>query len=92
MVTDDSLHGRVVLSGDGVNVGEVMHLIVDPQNFRISAFEVRLHKDVADRVHLAHGILRGPSIHIPTESVQSVGDAIILALPLAELRELGPDA
>lgn len=79
-----------MLSGDGVKLGEVTHLMVDPLNFRIAALEVRLHKDVADRAHVAHGLLRGPSIHVPTDRIQSIGDAIILAISLDALRELAP--
>jgi sporulation protein YlmC with PRC-barrel domain len=87
MLTDDTLHGRTVLSGDGVNLGQVIHLVLDPQGFRIAALEVRLHREVAERIGLSRGILRGPTIKIPTEQVQSIGDAIILAVPVEGLRD-----
>lgn len=92
MLKDDSLHGRAVLSGDGVRIGEVTHLLVDTQSLRIAALEVRLHKEVADRVGLPHGILRGPMIHIPSDQVQSIGDAVILTVPVNGLRDVEPAA
>jgi sporulation protein YlmC with PRC-barrel domain len=91
MITDASLHGRVVLSGDGVSIGEVVHLLVDPSDWHIGAVEVKLRNEVADRIGAHHGLLRSAVIGIPTEQIQSIGDAIILGVSIDEIRPLRPE-
>ena len=91
MVTDESLHGRVVLTGDGLKVGEVVHLLIDPTNWTISGVEVKLRNEVADRIGAHHGLLRQATIGIPTNQIQSIGDAIILGVDFDQLRPLPPE-
>jgi sporulation protein YlmC with PRC-barrel domain len=91
MMTDNSLHGRVVLSGDGLSIGEVVHLLVDPNDWKIRAIEVKLRGDVADRIGAHHGLLRAATIGIPTAQIQSIGDAIILGVSVNDLRPTPPD-
>lgn len=86
MLTDDSLHGRVVLSGDGLRIGEVAHVLLDPVRLRLQGLEVRVSKEVAERIGIAQSVFRRATIQIPTEQVQSIGDAIILSVPLDALR------
>ena len=86
MITDDSLHGRRVLSADGIAIGDVTHLLVEPGEWRVRALEVKLRSDVAERIGAHKPLLRSALIEIPTEQVQSLGDAIILAVPVDALR------
>lgn len=86
MLTDESLRGRTVLSGDGIAVGDVARLIVDPTNLRIEAIQVKLRRDAAERIGAPRGLFRAHTIDIPAEQVQSIGDAVILAVPLEALR------
>ncbi len=85
MLTDDSLRGRLVLSGDGLSIGEVVRLFVDPGEWRVRAIEVKLRNDVADRIGAHHGLLRAATLQIPTEQIQSVGDAVILSVAVTAL-------
>lgn len=86
MLTDESLRGRTVLSGDGVAIGDVARLILDPSNLRIEAIQVKLRKDAAERLGASRGWFRAHMIDIPAEQVQSIGDAVILTVPLEALR------
>jgi len=86
MLTDDSLRGRTVLSGDGGAIGDVARLIVDGRSLRIEAIQVKLRRDAAERIGVPRGLFRAHTIDIPAEHVQSIGDAVILAVPLEALR------
>lgn len=86
MMTDDALHGKVLISGDGIAVGEIVRLIIDTTDWRVRGVEVRMRKDAAERIGVRHGFLRGSTIEIPIEHVQSVADAVILGVPLESLR------
>lgn len=87
-ITDDNVHGRVVLTGDGIAIGEVSKLFIDGERFSISAIEVKLRKDPAERLGFTRSILHRPTLEIPTGLVRSVGDAVILTVPFDELRGL----
>jgi sporulation protein YlmC with PRC-barrel domain len=79
-VTDDSIHGRRVLSGDGLELGEVSKLFVH-DGWQVRSFEVRLRKDAAERLGVQHARFHNATIEISTELVQSVGDVVLLTAP-----------
>ncbi len=83
---DDNLRGRVVISGDGIAIGEITRVFIDSAEWRVDALQVKLRKDSADRLGASRTWRHAASIEIPTRVVQSVGDAVILAVPLASLR------
>ena len=85
-ISDDSLHGRVVLSSDGLAVGEIERLFLDPANLRVSSIEVRLRKDAAERIGAHRSLFHSATIEIPAGQVQSIGDAMILSVTLDALR------
>ncbi|NVB84211.1 MAG: hypothetical protein HOV81_37895 [Kofleriaceae bacterium] len=86
MVTDDSLHGRAVLTNDGVRVGELEHLLIEPGRLQVAGVQVRVPKDVADQLGIPHGLLRGTSVEVPIEQVRSIGDAVLLSVDQDALR------
>ncbi len=90
MLTDDSVHGRVVLTSDGLRIGHVNALLVDETDLRIGALQIKLDKSAAERIGVEHSVLRGAMIEIPIENVQSIGDAVLLAVPLEGLRPTVP--
>lgn len=87
-ITDDNLHGRVVLSADGLAIGEVHKLFFHGAQFAIDAVEVRLRKEIAERFGIKHSTFHPASLEIPAGFVQSVGDAVILSAKLDDLRTL----
>lgn len=89
-LSDDNLRGRVVLSSDGLAIGEIERLFIDPANLRISSLEVRLRKDAAERVGMHRSLFHGATIEIPASAVQSTGDVVILSVPLNALRPPKP--
>jgi len=86
-LNDQALHGRVVLSGDGLAIGEITRLNVDSATWHVTSFEVKVRKEVAERIGVHRSMFHTATIVIPTEHVQSVGDAVILSVPLAVLRQ-----
>ena len=92
MLTDAALRGRPVLSRDGLKLGEITNIEIDPSTFRIATLGVHISRDVADRIGLPHGFFHGPSVQVPVEQVQSIGDAVILAVDAAGLPSLDRSA
>jgi sporulation protein YlmC with PRC-barrel domain len=87
-LTDESFRGRVVLSSDGLVLGEISRLYIDPAStgWRVRSFEVRLRKDAAERAGIPHSLFHSATIEISTDLVQSIGDAVILSVPVTSLR------
>lgn len=83
--TDASLHNRIVLSSDGLAIGEITKLFIG-SDLRIQAFEVKLRREVAERLGLRRSFLHSPMLEISADVVQSIGDAVLLSVPLAAIR------
>lgn len=88
-ISDDNLHGRVVLSADGLAIGEVHKLFFNGAQFAIEAVEVKLRKEIAERLGIKHSTFHPATLEIPANYVQSVGDAVLLAARLDDLQALG---
>lgn len=85
-ITDDKLHGRVVLTADGVAIGEISKLILEGAQFAIQAVEIKLRKEIAERFGMKHGMFSNANLEIPAQMVQSVGDAVLLSATVDDLR------
>lgn len=90
-VSDEHVRGRTVIAADGQAIGEVGALLIDTSAWTIVALRVKLHKAVAEQLGAARGILRAAMLELPVRMVQSVGDAVLLTVPVAGLREIIPD-
>lgn len=60
--------------------------------WRVQSLQVKLHNDIADRLGAEHNIFHAGAIEIPIGMVQSVGDAVVLAVGVDELRRVLPSA
>lgn len=89
-LSDENIHGRNVIASDGIQVGEITTLFVDSEAWRIESLQVKLRKDIADRLGAARGVFHAGVVEIPTIMVQSVGDAVVLSVPVDDLRQVLP--
>jgi sporulation protein YlmC with PRC-barrel domain len=91
-LSDDNLRGRTVIASDGLAIGEIALLFIDSVAWRVESLQVKLHKDIADRLGAGRSIFRAGAVEIPIGIVQSVGDAVVLSVPIDELRRVLPNA
>jgi sporulation protein YlmC with PRC-barrel domain len=89
-LTDDNLHGRTVIASDGLAIGEITTLFLDSDAWRVESLQVKLHKDVADRLGADRSMFHAGVLEIPTGMIQSVGDAVVLGVAIDELRQVLP--
>jgi sporulation protein YlmC with PRC-barrel domain len=87
-LSDESIRGRTVIASDGLALGSVALLFIDADGWRVESLQVTLHKDVADRLGAGRSWFRSGSVEIPVGMVQSVGDAVVLAVKVDELRQV----
>ena len=87
-ITDDNLHGRVVLTADGLAIGEVTKLFFHEAQLVVDAVQVKLRKEIAERLGIKHSAFHPALIEIPAGHVQSVGDVVLLSAKLDALHAM----
>ena len=88
IVYEDTLSGRSVIDSTGRSIGEVVGLVIDPDDWRIEAVRVKLHKDVTDEIGASHGAFRAARLDVPTAFIHNVSDAVVLTGPIGTLQTL----
>ena len=91
-LSDDNLRGRTVIAADGFAIGEIAVLFLDSEAWRVESLQVKLRKDVADRLGAGRTMFHAGVVEIPISMVQSVGDAVVLSVPVEDLRRVLPGA
>jgi len=76
----------VVYSKDMINLGKVKDLEFDPSEMKVTNIIVEFQKEAAKEVLGKMIVLRHAKGRVPTESVESIKDALNLKLPMAELK------
>jgi len=87
-ISDQQFRGRTVITADGQAIGEVGAMVIDTSVWSIVALHVKLNKTAAEQVGAVRGILHAATLDLPVSAVQSVGDAVLLSVPTAELRQI----
>lgn len=67
-------------------------LFIDSDAWRVESLQVKLRKDVADRLGADRSMFHAGALEIPTSMIQSVGDAVVLSVAIDELRQVLPGA
>lgn len=89
-LSDGNLRGRTVIGADGRAIGEVAALFLDSDRWSVESLHLKLRKDVADELGASRGLFHPGTLEVPTRLVQSVGDAVVLAVRVDGLREVLP--
>jgi sporulation protein YlmC with PRC-barrel domain len=77
----------LVYSKDMVNLGKAKDLEFDPAEMKMTYIIVEFEREAAKHVLGKKIVLRHAQGRVPVESIESVKDALILKLPLKELKE-----
>lgn len=91
-LSDENLRGRTVIASDGLAIGEIAVLFLDSDAWRVESLQVKLRKEVADRLGADRSMFHAGAIELPIRMVQSVGDAVVLSVAVDELRQVLPGA
>jgi sporulation protein YlmC with PRC-barrel domain len=89
-LSDGNIRGRTVIASDGLAIGEIASLFLDSEAWRVESLQVKLHKDIADRLGANRSMFHAGTLEIPVRMVQSVGDAVVLAAAVDDLRQVLP--
>jgi sporulation protein YlmC with PRC-barrel domain len=84
------LRGRPVLDANGVIIGDIRAPMVETETWLVDALRVTIRRRAAGDLGMSWSFFRRPTIDVPTGLIHAAGDAIILRVSLAELRESPP--
>lgn len=89
-LSDENLRGRTVIGADGRAVGEIAALFLDSDVWSVESLRVKLRKEIADQLGASRTMFHAGTVEIPIRLIQSVGDAVVLSVPVDGLREVLP--
>lgn len=89
-LADDNLRGRTIIAADGQVVGEVTAVFLDSEAWRVESLQATLRKGIADQIGADRSIFHAGTLEIPVRMVQSVGETVVLSVPIDGLREALP--
>ena len=92
----DELRGRKVFDANGRMIGRVRAALVDMETWLVDTLSVGVSRQAAAELEMPWSFLRSffrpPTVNVSTGQINAAGDAIILRVSLAELREAAPQA
>lgn len=90
----DDLRGKKVFDANGRAIGRVQAALVDMETWLIDTLRIAIGRHAAADMGLPwsfwQAFWRPHTVDVPTGQIGAAGDAIILRLSLAELREAAP--
>ena len=89
-LSDENLRGRIIIAADGLSVGEIVALFLESDAWRVESLQVKLDNGIADQLGADRNIFHAGTLEIPVRMVQSVGDTVVLSVPVDGLREVLP--
>jgi sporulation protein YlmC with PRC-barrel domain len=89
-ISEDDLRGKTVIAADGQAIGQIISLALESETWSVEAVQVALRRPTAERLGAPRSIFQRGAIEIPVRLVQSVGDAVVLSVPVDGLRQLLP--
>jgi len=87
----EELRGRTVFDANGREIGKVKAAMVDMETWLVDTLRINVARHAAAELELGWSFLRSlfrpPTVDIPTGQIHAAGDAILVRVSLAELRE-----
>jgi sporulation protein YlmC with PRC-barrel domain len=87
IMTAGALMGMRVICSNARHVGLVDNLIFDPQQgWKVCFLQVKLDREAVDALSMRHNLLSSPVVGIQTSDVRAIGDMVMMAITIEELR------
>ena len=86
------LPGVKVFDANGCAIGRVKAALVDMETWLVDTLRIGVARRSAADLDLRWSFFRQPTIDVTTGLIHAAGDAIILRVSIAELRESAPAA
>lgn len=82
--------GRTVVASGGQEIGTVEALSIDGETWKVETLQVKLNSEAAEQIGAFWNFFHAGRIELPTHTIQSVSDAVVLSVSVDELRQVLP--
>jgi len=82
------LNGKKVVTSDGRVLGEVEDTEISVEDWTVTHVHVSLVNEVSEQFHFEKPFLGSVTVCLPVNTVEAVGEVIVLAKSLEDLREM----
>ena len=93
-ISNETLRGQTVFA-DGLAIGTIAELFIS-SDWCVESIRIELRKHIADRIGANRTFFPRGTIELPVSFLQFIGDAVVLTVDVAQLREAyrstAPDA
>lgn len=79
------LEGRGVITADGREIGEISDVVINHESWSVEAVVLKLGRELLEVFHMKRPMFGTQTFQIPTSTVSSVGDKVLLNKKLEEL-------
>lgn len=86
----NELRGRPVLDANGIVIGDIRAPLVDTETWLVDTLRITVRRHAVGDLGVTWSFFHRPTIDVPTGLIHAAGDAIILRVSMAELRESPP--
>jgi len=86
------LPGRPVLDANGTVIGDIKAPLVDMETWLVDTLRITVRRHAAREMALTWSFFNRPTVDVPTGLIHAAGDAIILRVSMAELRDQTPSS
>jgi sporulation protein YlmC with PRC-barrel domain len=89
----NELRGRKVFDANGREIGRVRAALVDMETWLVDTLRIGIARHAASDLDVPwswQSFWRPPTLDVATGQIQAAGDAIILRVAIAEMREATP--
>ena len=90
----DELRGVKVFDANGRAIGRVKAALVDMETWLVDTLRINVARHAAAELDMEwsfwRSLWRPPTVDMPTGQIHAAGDAILMRISLAELREAVP--
>jgi sporulation protein YlmC with PRC-barrel domain len=84
------LRWRPVMDANAEMIGRVWAPLVDTETWLVDTLRVAVRRRAAGALGMVWSFFKRPMLDVPTGLIHAAGDAIILRVSMAELRESPP--
>jgi sporulation protein YlmC with PRC-barrel domain len=77
---------KEVYTDDGMLLGTLHGIMVDPNTWTVSHFVIEVHKDMSEEMNIKKPMFSAAMVNIPTSYVKGVSDVIQLNSNLATIK------
>ncbi len=86
------IEGKKVFAQQGREVGVVVGLDVDLDEFKVRSFELKLRRESLEDLNMKVPLMGTQTMHLDVQHISAIGDTILLSISIDQLAVIGNES